>query len=106
MRADEDAGVRDFAQYGVERRARVAGIDRIDPDQRPVELQQLIAQLVRLRQVVDRRARVDASCRKGGEDGGEAVVLARRKATDLAVAWIDDGDLQWTCVKTPSLVAT
>ena len=49
MRADEDTGSRDFAKDGVERRARVPGIDRIDPDQRPVEPEQLVTQLARLR---------------------------------------------------------
>ena len=56
------AGGRDFTQHGVERSARMPGLDRIDPDQRAVEPEQLVAQLARLRQVVDRRVRVDATC--------------------------------------------
>lgn len=70
----------------------MAGLDRIDPDQRSVESQQLMAQLVQLRQVVDGRVGVDAVRRERGEQGREAIVLWRRQATNLFIARVDDGD--------------
>jgi hypothetical protein len=93
MRADEDAGARDVAQHGVQRSTRMSVVDRIDPDQRAVDPQQLVAQLVCLHQVVDRGLRVDALRGESGEQGGKAVVLTRRTPTDVPVTGVDDGDL-------------
>ncbi|MHC2589447.1 hypothetical protein ACVIG9_003503 [Bradyrhizobium ottawaense] len=77
---------RDVAQQGIELGARLALVDRIDPDQHAVSREQLVADCVGKAFVVDHGVRVDAEGGEGLEDADEAAVLRRRVAARGGIA--------------------
>jgi len=81
--ADADARRRDFAQHGVEPVARMSVVDRVDPDQRAVDPEQLVAQRIRLAAIVDGGAGVDAPRGEGSEDAAKRLLpgVARRRTS-------------------------
>jgi hypothetical protein len=68
----------DIAQQGIKRHARLAQMDRIDPDKYAVHRQQLVADRVGEGFVIDRRACLDADSSERFEDADEPAVLRGR----------------------------
>src|SRR5215472_8015947 len=86
MRADPRPARSDVAQYRVEGLARLALVDRIDPDEHAIGAKQLLAHLVREVLVIDGRLGTDADRGELFEDAVEAVVLRRRSLPRCEIA--------------------
>jgi hypothetical protein len=93
MGADPNTLRRDRAQQRIERRAGLALMDGIDPDQHAIRRQELRAHFIRERLVVNRGRRVDAERGELFEDAIEAVVPRRYATAYLGIAAPKDRDL-------------
>lgn len=83
---------RNVAKQRVEGLARLALMDRIDPDEHAIDGEQLIADGVGEDLVVDHRAGVDADRGECFENADEAAVLCRRVPARRSVAAGKDGN--------------
>src|SRR5438477_9090053 len=86
MRADPRPARSNVAQYRIERLARLALVDWIDPDEHAIGAKQLLAYLVREVLVINGRLGMDADGGELFEDAVEAVVRRRRVAARLEIA--------------------
>src|SRR5215472_2345436 len=86
MRADPRPARSDVAQQRVERLARLALVDRIDPDEHAIGAEQLLAHLIREVFVIDGRLGTDAYRGELFENTVEAVVLWRRSFPRCEIA--------------------
>ncbi len=96
MGADPRTLRRDLAQQQIERRARLALMDRIDPDQNAVHGQQLVADEIGECLVIDDGIGLDAGSSERFEDANETTVLWRRLAARRGISTPQDGDLGTT----------
>src|SRR5215472_7728717 len=86
MRAGPRPARRDVTQQRVERLARLALVDRIDPDEHAIGAKQLLAHLIREVLVIDGRLGTDADRGELFEDAVEAVVRRRRGLPRFEIA--------------------
>jgi hypothetical protein len=86
VRADPRTARRHIAQQRVKHRARLALVNRIDPDQHAIDLQELLAHLVCHVIGKHRRLGLDAGICQLLEHAMEAVVLRRGSAACVTIA--------------------
>ena len=94
MRADPRPARSDVVQQRVERLARLALVDRIDPDKYSIGAKQLLAYLAREFLVIDGRLGMDADGRELFENTVKTVVRRCRVAARFAIAAPKDSDLK------------
>src|SRR5262249_20201388 len=92
MGADPRAARGDIAQHRVERRARLAAAQRIDPNENAISTEQLRPYFFGEILVIDRWLSRYAECRQLLEDAVIAIVLRRRSLPRLAVTAPQNGD--------------
>ena len=85
MSADPRSARRNIAQHRIEHSSCLSVLDRVDPDEHPVEPQELLANLVDEVVSINRRFRVNADGAQLLEYAAVAVVPRRRFAACLAI---------------------